>query len=627
MNKDQDIRPTSFDDYVGQRATINVLRRAVVAARHGDRPCGHVLLAGLAGCIAGDMRVKYHVRDADGRKQNHKGGSMETLYHRFNRLPFAGRGGFVRPETEHSTYHVLCMNEERKLVYREIAAVVDSGVKECVRIRTRNGRELVCTSDHPIATPQGFKHAGWLRPGAGVLTHTKTRWRDSDAEAESVYRPEVLVKHHPHARTKVVRNASGEYEYKRLRRYRAAYEAKLNGLSLDDYISRLNEGSNLDKLLFSAPSDDIHHIDEDPTNDTPDNLIAISHADHAREHHANSDVMNNVFVAVVDVVETVTSCGPRHVYDVKMKSAPHNFVVADFVVHNCGKTSLANIIAAEMSTKLHAAVATAIEHKGELTGLLTTLGRHDVLFLDEIHGLSPAMQELLYTAMEDSHVDMPAGRKMIRINLQPFTLVGATTRAHLLTGPLRDRFAYTFQLGHYSVLELATIARKTMGKLGIRVGESVLGVERMGSVMTTEHVAAEIGRRSRGTPRVANRLVRNCRDFMESAGEAVLTLAVAEATFDALGLDSLGLDPKDREYLGILCERLGSPVGVLTIAAQLGLERGVIEGVIEPTLLELGLIARTQKGRIALPAAVKHLHAHAERIRAQQLAEPQPEMS
>lgn len=278
----------------------------------------------------------------------------------------------------------------------------------------------------------------------------------------------------------------------------------------------------------------------------------------------------------------------------------------------CGKTSLAQILASEMGTRLHAAVATAVEHKGELTGLLTTLGRHDVLFLDEIHGLSPAMQELLYTAMEDGHVDLSAGKRTVRLPLQPFTLAGATTRAHLLTGPLRDRFAYTFQLGHYSVEDLATIAERTMCRLNIPHGAF--------------SIAETIGRRSRGTPRVANRLVRTCRDFMESAGERWMTLEVAEATFDALGLDSLGLDPKDREYLGVLCERLGSPVGVLTIAAQLGIERGVIEGVIEPTLLELGLIARTQKGRVALPAAVSHLHAHAERARVQQLAvDPEPE--
>ena len=282
----------------------------------------------------------------------------------------------------------------------------------------------------------------------------------------------------------------------------------------------------------------------------------------------------------------------------------------------CGKTSLAQIVAAEMGTKLCAAVATAIEHKGELTGLLTTLGRHDVLFLDEIHGLSSTMQELLYTAMEDGHVDLSANRRVVRLPLQPFTLVGATTRAHLLTGPLRDRFNYRFQLEHYSVPDLATIAKRTMGRLGIRL-------DAFGS-----DVADAIARRSRGTPRVTNNHVRACRDFMESAGEPALTLEIADATFDALGLDSLGLDPKDREYLGVLCERLGSPVGVTTLAAQLGIERGTIEGIIEPVLLELGLIARTPKGRIALPDAVKHLHRHTERGRARRPAvNPAPEVT
>ena len=266
----------------------------------------------------------------------------------------------------------------------------------------------------------------------------------------------------------------------------------------------------------------------------------------------------------------------------------------------CGKTSLAQIVATEMAGKLTAAVCPAIEHKGELTALLTSLAKGDVLFLDEIHGLDKTMQELLYTAMEDGVVDMSAGKRMLRIQLQPFTLIGATTRAHLLTGPLRDRFAYTFQLGHYSVPDLATIARRTMERLGIH-----------GGPFAKDHADA-IGRRSRGTPRVANRLVRACRDFMESAGERELTLDICDATFHALGLDSLGLDAQDRAYLGVLCERVGCPVGVTTIAAQLGIERGVVESIIEPALMEAGLIQRTQKGRIALPAAVVHLQANPE---------------
>jgi Holliday junction DNA helicase RuvB len=263
----------------------------------------------------------------------------------------------------------------------------------------------------------------------------------------------------------------------------------------------------------------------------------------------------------------------------------------------CGKTTLAAIVAAEMKVRLHSAVCQVIEHKGELTGLLTSLARHDVLFLDELHGLKPAMQELLYTAMEDGHVDLSAGKKTIRLPLVPFTLIGATTRAHLLTGPLRDRFAYTFNLGHYGVLDLAIIAKRTMGKLGLPADDPA-------------RISTAIGNRSRGTPRIVNRLVRACRDFMQSAGEPVLTLEIAEGTFHALGIDSLGLDKNDRAYLGVLCERVGAPYGVMAISAQLGLERGVIENVIEPHLLETGLIRRTPQGRIAMPEAVKHLQQY-----------------
>lgn len=266
----------------------------------------------------------------------------------------------------------------------------------------------------------------------------------------------------------------------------------------------------------------------------------------------------------------------------------------------CGKTTLAQIIANEMGTKLHAAVCQAIQHKGELTGFLTSLGRHDVLFLDELHGLKPALQELLYTAAEDGHVDLSAGKRTIRLPLQPFTLVGATTRMHLVTGPLQQRFSYQFDLTHYSVPELAQIVTKTLSKLGVAVAGGALG---------REFMAAEIGRRSRGTPRIANRIVRQCRDFMQSAGEPVLTQTTAEATFHALGIDSLGLNRNDRAYLGVLCERLGQPYGVMAIAAQLGLERGVIENLIEPWLMDINLIRRTPQGRIAMPAAVSHLMA------------------
>ena len=272
-----------------------------------------------------------------------------------------------------------------------------------------------------------------------------------------------------------------------------------------------------------------------------------------------------------------------------------------------GKTSIASLISVEMMSKLHVVMAPAIQHKGELTAALTGLGRNDVLFIDEIHALKPAMQEMLYSSMEDGFVDLAAGKRQIRIQLQAFTLAGATTHPHLLTGPMRDRFAYSFQLTTYTVPELAMIAHRTMGKLGIASA----------GPFCADHADA-VARRSRGVPRIANRLVRSLRDFMQSAGEHALTLDIIDYTFDTLGIDSLGLTSNDRRYLEIVCARLGSPVGVLTLAAQLGLERGEIERMIEPWLMECGFVARTPQGRIGLPDAVAHLQRYAERQRTNQ---------
>lgn len=263
----------------------------------------------------------------------------------------------------------------------------------------------------------------------------------------------------------------------------------------------------------------------------------------------------------------------------------------------CGKTSLAGVVAHEMGTKMHALVCTAVENRGELVAALTSLEAGDVLFLDEVHALDKALQESLYTAMEDGVVDVNAGRKVVRLKLQPFTLVAATTRAHLLTGPLRTRFAYTFALRHYKVPELALIAARAMDKLGMR-----------SSTFHANHADA-IGRRSKGTPRIAINLTRTCRDFMQAAGEQALTLDIVEQTMDALGIDSMGLDAQDRAYLQILVDA-GKPVGVGAAASKMGLERGVLEGVIEPTLLENGLVMRTREGRVATPLAAKHLAQH-----------------
>ena len=258
----------------------------------------------------------------------------------------------------------------------------------------------------------------------------------------------------------------------------------------------------------------------------------------------------------------------------------------------CGKTTISQIIAAEIGAPLVATTGPAIEHKGALAALLTGLPAGAVLFVDEIHGLDRKLQEILYSALEDGVIDLQAGKRMIRMKLEPFTLVAATTRAALLTAPLRDRFAYTFQLRPYAPEAIAEIIRRASAPLGLVVDQAACG---------------EIARRSRGVPRVALRLLRAARDFAASAGCGPFVSATcAGAALDAIGVDEIGLDGTDRAYLTIVARAAGA-IGLDAIAAELGEERRTIEEVIEPYLLAAGLVRRTKAGRVATAAGVAHL--------------------
>lgn len=256
-----------------------------------------------------------------------------------------------------------------------------------------------------------------------------------------------------------------------------------------------------------------------------------------------------------------------------------------------GKTSLAYIIAAELGVGLHVTSGPALEKKGDLAGLLTNLGPKDVLFIDEIHRLSAAIEEYLYPAMEDFRLDVtidtgPAARAM-KIDLPPFTLVGATTRTGLLTSPLRDRFQIQERLEYYGAAHLEKIVLRSAQILG-------LGIEVDG--------AQEIARRARGTPRIANRLLRRVRDFAEVDGHDRIGRELADKALGRLEVDAHGLDAMDRRLLLALIEKFaGGPVGVETLAAALGEERETIEDVYEPYLLQEGLLQRTPRGRIATP--------------------------
>ena len=261
-----------------------------------------------------------------------------------------------------------------------------------------------------------------------------------------------------------------------------------------------------------------------------------------------------------------------------------------------GKTTLAHIIANEMQAQLHQTSGPVLERAGDLAALLTNLQPHDVLFVDEIHRLSPVVEEVLYPAMEDYQLDIMIGEgpaaRSIKVDLPPFTLVGATTRAGLLTSPLRDRFGIVQRLEFYSQEDLTRIVQRSAGILAMEI--------------ETEG-AAEIARRSRGTPRIANRLLRRVRDYAQVKGDGRITAEIADAALSMLKVDANGIDHMDRRLLMTVLEKFdGGPVGVDSLAAAIGEERGTIEDVLEPFLIQQGFLMRTPRGRVATRRAFEY---------------------
>ncbi len=262
-----------------------------------------------------------------------------------------------------------------------------------------------------------------------------------------------------------------------------------------------------------------------------------------------------------------------------------------------GKTTLAHILATEMGSTLRQTSGPVIEKAGDLAAMLTNLEENDVLFVDEIHRLSPAIEEILYPAMEDYRLDIVIGEgpaaRSIQLNLPPFTLIGATTRAGLLTSPLRDRFGIVQRLEFYSIDDLAIIVGRSSSILGVHAEPD--GIK-------------EVAKRSRGTPRIANRLLRRVRDYAEVKADGLITGAIAEDALEMLEVDEIGMDTLDRNLLSALINKFdGGPVGVDSLAAAISEERGTIEDVIEPYLIQQGYIMRTPRGRVATRFAWQHL--------------------
>ncbi len=262
-----------------------------------------------------------------------------------------------------------------------------------------------------------------------------------------------------------------------------------------------------------------------------------------------------------------------------------------------GKTTLANIVANEMNVAVRHTSGPVLERPGDLAALLTNLEANDVLFIDEIHRLSPVVEEVLYPAMEDYQLDIMIGEgpaaRSIKLDLPPFTLIGATTRAGLLTSPLRDRFGIVQRLEFYETADLASIIQRSAHILGVDIDDAG---------------GYEVARRSRGTPRIANRLLRRVRDYADIKNAGIISRDIADSALDMLDVDSMGLDNMDRKLLMAIIEKFdGGPVGVDNLGAAIGEETGTIEDVIEPYLIQQGLLMRTPRGRIATSSTYLHL--------------------
>ena len=291
----------------------------------------------------------------------------------------------------------------------------------------------------------------------------------------------------------------------------------------------------------------------------------------------------------------------REQFDVFIEAAKRRGRPLDHVLvfgpPGLGKTTLSHIVAHEMGGQLRQSAGPVLERGGDLAAILTSLQEGDVLFIDEIHRLQPAVEEILYPALEDCRIDLMIGEgaaaRSIQLDLPSFTLVGATTRAGLLTPPLMSRFGIVGRLDFYSAEELARIVQRSAGILEIPVDDDG---------------ALEIGRRSRGTPRIANRLLRRVRDYAEVRADGQVTASVAAEALEFMRVDRCGIDRLDREFLRIIIEKFGGgPVGIDSLSVAVNEERGTLEDVVEPYLIQLGFLMRTPRGRVATPRAREHL--------------------
>lgn len=437
----------------------------------GGIPRGRVIeIYGPESCLDAETFVQYEIRTSSGKRQNHKGGTIERLWHRFHGKPIAGRGSYQRPQTVDSEFYVSSINEEGRIFKNRVVDVVRTGRKPCLEILTPEGR-IVATPEHKFWTGTRFVPAGHLQVGSVVYVHNNTHYKRAERDRmveKTDQRAYLYVRHHPVAGVKVVRDRSRWYEnvYYRLARSRAVVEAKMNGLDLSSYVERL-DCNDLQGLKFLSREDHVHHVDEDITNDEPANLVVISAAEHGRLHAMERH--NNLrFSAVPMEVIEVSPAGDRDTYDIRVESPFNNYVANGFVVHNSGKTTLAlQVIAnaqaagcvcafldAEHALDVTYAAALGVdvpnilinqpdygEQALEITNELAKTGAVDLIVVDSVAALTPKVE--LEGDVGASHVGV-ASRMMSQALRMMVGHVSRTKTTVIFINQLRSKIGVMF---------------------------------------------------------------------------------------------------------------------------------------------------------------------------------------
>ena len=591
---DASLRPRRLEEFVGQPTVKEQLTLVLDGAKGRGASADHLLFSGPPG-LGKPVSVDTLILMGDGTRRRIGDVSVGDTVISHRGLP------------------------------RRVTAVYEQGELLCLRIKTHTGREVVAAPEHPFLTPHGWKKAADLEPGevlANVPTPTTTGV--SDLSDEEFRLAGYRLRKHGMDNVLSVDTRVSAFVFggspSQIGQFLAAYfacDGFGSGSGQDRYDAVVEYDSTSQSLLADIQHlllrlgiqsrlklnpgryDNHRHESWRLTITSRDDVARFSSwpliGDRARRLKKHWNPQRDRFdeELLADRITAVEVAGLTECRCITV-AEDASYTVNDLVCHN---TSLAGIVATEMGADLRATSGPALERPGDLAAILTNLEAGDVLFIDEIHRLPRTVEEILYPAMEDFSLDIVVGKgpgaRAIRLPLPMFTLVGATTRTGLITSPLRDRFGFAARLDYYDRDQLADILRRSADILG----------------MTLHHEGArEIAGRSRGTPRIANRLLKRVRDYAEVRADGVVTADVANRALEVFEVDARGLDKLDRWVLEALCRDFdGGPVGLTTLAVAVGEESDTVEEVVEPFLIQQGLLARTPRGRVATPQAWAHL--------------------